>query len=76
MERFVGVANCADETEAANIVGRAAFISGVKINQTGLEVEIIFEPDDRCSSLEESRTIKRILDLIEPVQNHGISMIC
>lgn len=75
MTRFVGVATCDTESEAANVTNAAAFINGAKVHQEGLEVEIIFEPDDRCSSFEEERAVKRIIDIIEPIKVHGFSTI-
>lgn len=75
MRQFIGVASCENETEAANVTNAATFIPGVKIHQEGTKVEVIFEPDDRCSSFEEERTMKRILDVIETVKEHGFSTI-
>ena len=75
MKQVVGIATCKTENEAAAVVNAAAAIKGVQVHQEGLDIEVTFTPDDRCTALEEDRTIKRILDILEPVEIHGFSFI-
>lgn len=74
MRRFIGIATCETDNDADLVEQKASSISGVIINRTGANVELVFEPDGKYSVIEERITVAKIMSVIEPIQVHGFSM--
>ena len=75
MVQLTGVAECASKEEARKIVEELQHIPVVKFNQFGNRIDVYYTPDAMESDTAVANTVRRVLDVLEQVEEHGHSII-
>lgn len=72
---LVGTANCSSEIEILEVLSKFATMPNVKATRSNLELSIEYSPKDTENDREEEETIAKIVDILETVDIHGISLV-
>lgn len=75
MVQLTGVAECVSKEEARRVVDDLQHIPAVKFNQFGNRIDVYYTPDPFESETAVNNTVRRILDVLEQVEEHGFSTI-
>lgn len=75
MVQLTGVAECASKEEARRVVEDLQHIPAVKFNQFGNRIDVYYTPDCLENDTVVAYTMRRILDVLEQVEEHGFSTI-
>lgn len=75
MVQLTGVAECASKEEARKIADELQHIPAVKFNQFGNRIDVYYTPDCLENDTVVAYTVRRVLDVLEQVEEHGHSII-
>ena len=72
---FIGSAICKNEDEMLDALGRLATMPNVKVEKSGLRFVVSYTPKDTETYRESEKTIARLVDILEAIEDHGFCTI-
>ncbi len=72
---FIGEAYCGNNAETVSVLSRVATMPNITIRKNNNHLTVEYEPTDTENARDEELAIAKLTDIIQSVEQHGISII-